>query len=63
MDEKNKKSVIPRAPTTKVERAALIKERIRDINESTDAVRMGGRPHSVKSMYRDVYEFYQNNEC
>lgn len=47
-------SVIPRAKE--------IPTHFRDVNEVQAAVRMGGKPHEVKSWYRDIYEFYQNNE-
>lgn len=34
----------------------------RDRNEQTYALIQGKKPHETKSLYRDLYEFYQNNE-
>ena len=63
MDKDLNKSVIKRASSaTKIERAPVTTEKIRDDNETAAAARMGGKPHEVKSLYRDIYESYQNNE-
>lgn len=50
------KSVIPRSAPPK---------KIRDESEVSAAYAQVGKfPHNdVKSWYRDIYDFYQNNEC
>lgn len=59
------KSVIPRASKTsqRIVRAE-VGGNIREENEVHSAyVQVGKFPHNnVKSWYRDIYEFYQNNE-
>lgn len=49
-----KGSVIPRATE--------VPQNFRDENEIAAATYMGKKPHEVHSLYKDVYEFYQNNE-
>lgn len=53
--EKKPKSVIPRATE--------IPENFRFPNEVAYAADMGRKPHENKSLFKDIYEFYQNNEC
>lgn len=55
-DDKMGKSLIPRAKPVK---------NFREENEVLAAyAQIGQTPErSTKSWYRDIYEFYQNNEC
>lgn len=54
-------SVIKRATNTSIKREEA-PTGIRYANEIAYATTMGQKPHEVKSLYRDIYEFYQNNE-
>lgn len=58
------KSVIQRATNTGIVREQPTKG-IRSNSEVQAAYAQVGVPshHDVKSWYRDIYEFYQNNEC
>ena len=58
------KSVIVRAEPCNIERVAP-PEKIRVDNEVASAyIQVGDTPNrNTKSWYRDIYEFYQNNEC
>lgn len=58
------KSVIHRAKSTKVVREEPPKE-FRKENEVQAAYdQIGETPNrNTKSWYRDIYDFYQNNEC
>jgi len=56
-------AVINRKSEGKIVRATSPKEKIREEFEIQAAKRMGNRPNEMKEMFRDVYEFYQNNEC
>lgn len=63
--EKNKhNSVIARSSIRKIERVAVTKN-FRTENEVQAAYeQVGDTPNrNTKSWYRDIYEFYQNNEC
>lgn len=60
--EQKSESVIPRNFGAKIERVEKLPENIRHINETAYAAEMGHKPHEVKSLFKDVYEFYQNNE-
>ena len=58
-------STIKRTPGAKIERVK-VKGPVHAINEVMAAQeQLGGHfPRaSTKSWYRDIYEFYQNNEC
>jgi hypothetical protein len=55
-------SVIPRYETTGITRSTQFPDKIRDENEIAYAATMGQKPHEVKSVFKDIYEFYQNNE-
>ena len=56
-------SVIPRASAdTKIVRSAT-PQKIRGDEVQSAYAQVGKLPHNnVKSWYRDIYEFYQNNE-
>ena len=56
-------SVIPRSRAdTKIVRAVTT-QKIRDDEIQSAYEQVGKFPHNnVKSWYRDIYEFYQNNE-
>ena len=56
-------SVIPRASSdTKIVRASVT-QNIRGDEVQSAYEQVGKFPHNnVKSWYRDIYEFYQNNE-
>ena len=56
-------SVIPRASSdTKIVRASVT-QNIRGDEVQSSYEQVGKFPHNnVKSWYRDIYEFYQNNE-
>ena len=60
----SKKSVIERAKPLGIERVAP-PEKIRDESEVQSAYeQVGDTPNrDTKSWYRDIYEFYQKNEC
>lgn len=57
-------SVIPRSKDSHIERSS-ISGPIRSESEIQSAYEQAGfsPQHNVKSWYRDIYEFYQNNEC
>lgn len=66
MNNESKKSVIPRYP--KLQRV-IVREQtpptpIREQNEVQAAYEQVGQTpnRNTKSWYRDIYEFYQNNE-
>ena len=56
-------AAIQRKLNGKIVREASPKEKVREEFEIQAAKRMGNRPNEMKEMFRDVYEFYQNNEC
>ena len=58
------KTKIPRSKPTKIERSS-IPTNIRQENEVQAAyAQVGYTPNrGTKSWYRDIYDFYQNNEC
>lgn len=62
--EKESKSLIPRVKGTKIVRAKPQKG-FREQSEVKAAYeQVGWTPNrNTKSWYRDIYEFYQNNEC
>jgi hypothetical protein len=53
--------VIPRAENVKIVRAEVPKD-FRNKNEVEDVEKMGKKPVSTGTIYRDMYEFYQHNE-
>ena len=57
-------AVIQRNKETKIQRATEIPhiERGKEVQAAYEQI---GYPphHNTKSWYRDIYEFYQNNEC
>lgn len=57
-------SVIPRATKARIQRANA-PVGFRDSSEERAAYEQAGYSprHGVKSWYRDIYDFYQNNEC
>ena len=58
------KDKIPRAKVTRIERVSPQKN-IREESEVQAAyAQIGYSPNrNTKSWYRDIYDFYQNNEC
>lgn len=57
-------SVIVRNKNTRIQRATSIGRARMDSEVQAAYAQMGTPPHhSTKSWYRDIYEFYQNNEC
>lgn len=54
-------SLIKRIPNAKIVRSEEPKD-FRNEYETADAQRMGGKPLELKNLFRDTYEFYQNNE-
>lgn len=56
-------TVISRSSKARIIRESPPKEQVRDEEETKAAKRMGNRPNELKEVFRDVYEFYQNNEC
>jgi len=58
----NAKIVIQRYPPSAIPRATEVPMNFREENESAYASRMGGKEHENNSTFKDVYEFYQNNE-
>lgn len=66
MDTESKKSVIPRYPKLQrvIRRETTPPKPIRQQNEVQAAYeQVGYMPNrSTKSWYRDIYEFYQDNE-
>lgn len=61
---KDVKQGIVRAKDTSIHRVSVT-EKIRNESEVQSAYeQVGYNPsRSTKSWYRDIYEFYQNNEC
>lgn len=58
---KRNNSVIPRSTDTEIKRETPPKD-FRFRNEVAHASTMGRKPHERKSLYKDVYQFYENNE-
>ena len=58
------KSAIIRSGVSRVERATPPKNFREDSEVQSAYVQVGNTPNrNTKSWYRDIYEFYQKNEC
>ena len=58
------KSVIERSDVRKIERATPPKNFREESEVQSAYIQVGDTPNrDTKSWYRDIYEFYQQNEC
>lgn len=64
MEKNTNKSVIVRSETKEIKRLKPPKNFRSDSEVHAAYEQVGNTPdRNVRSWYRDIYEFYQNNEC